>query len=100
MSNGPGFRARVAGMAPKVLQAALNAALRALVLGLALGRAEDDIEVGLVYIKAFAAAGSALRQSWYRATDLAVRATFSSWRGRVLATWLLSSLVSFGGCRP
>ena len=50
MSNGLGFRARVAGMAPKVRQAALNAALRALVLGLALGRAEDDIEVGLAYI--------------------------------------------------
>ena len=49
MRSGPRLGARVAGMAPKVRKAALDAALRALVLSLAVGSAEDDIEVRLTY---------------------------------------------------
>ena len=49
MRNGPRLGARVAGMAPKVRKAALDAALRALVLSLAFGCAEDDIKVWLAY---------------------------------------------------
>ena len=49
MRHGPRLGARVAGMAPKVRKAALDAALRALVLSLAVGCAEDDIKVWLAY---------------------------------------------------
>ena len=47
--NGPRLGARVAGMAPKVRKAALDAALCALVLSLAVGSVEDDIKVWLTY---------------------------------------------------
>ena len=49
ITNGPGLRARVAGMALEKHQTALDAAFGALVLGPSDGRPEEDAKEGRTY---------------------------------------------------